>query len=134
MESEIIKIALPYIKYSCWAIVIGGLGYVAYRRLRTKLVTLDDIINCANEHKSLGTDMFVNKFSALPENIRKKFRKELGMQFILNGYREDSSVIATIMDADDHEVKNIFFMGDKMDEDLRLALGDKKMLNIKLGQ
>lgn len=131
MESEIIKCVLPYVKYTCWTIIIVGIAYLAYRRSRTKLVTLSEITDWANENKSLGTNLFVSKLSVVPTEVCKTVHKELGMKIILNGYRDDTSVLATITDANQNVVKSFCFMGTKLDDELVLAMGETG-LNIKL--
>lgn len=131
MESEMIRCILPYVKYTCWTIIIGGLAYLVYRRSRTKTVTLKDITDWANENRSLGTDLFVSKLSVVPTEVRKAVHKELGTQIILNGYKDEASVLATITDANHNVVKSFSFMGTKLDEELILAMGENG-LNIKL--
>lgn len=131
METEIMRCVLPYVKYICCTIVICGFAYLAYHRSKTKLVTLKEITNWANENKSLGTDLFISKLSIVPIEVRKAIHKELGTQIILNGYKDETSVLATITDANHNVVKSFSFMGTKLDEELTLAMGEKG-LNIKL--
>lgn len=131
MESEMIRCILPYVKYACWTIMIGGFAYLAYRRSRAKIVTLKEITDWANENKTLGTDLFVSRLSVVPTEVCKAIHKELGAQIILNGYKDETSVLATITDVNHNVVKSFSFMGTKLDEELTLAMGEKG-LNIKL--
>ena len=132
MDIDSIKTLLPGVRYACLAIILGGIAAIVYYRSRPRVITLNEITDWANENKSLGSEVFVSKISMMPLEVSNTVRKEMGLQRILQKYKDDTSVLVTLIDEKGNIVKSVPFLGTKLDEDLLLALGDKQGIKIKL--
>lgn len=130
-NASTITTLMPYIRYVCWGVIIGCGIYLIYRRSIKKTVTLSQVKNLADKLRTTGTDMFVSKLSVMPEETRKAVRKQLGMQPIINAYKDEGSVFITVTDIEGKIVYTDYLMGTCLDEELELAMGEKG-LNIKL--
>lgn len=129
---EIIKTILPYIKGTCWSVIIIGTIYILYNRHKVKMVSFRDITDWANTNKGIGINMFVSRLSIMPKEVRKQVQSEIGFKRILNGYKDDTSIFVTITDETNNIISSSYFLGTKLDEELEIALGDKTGINIKL--
>ena len=129
---ETIKSILPYIKGLSWSVIIAGTAYVLYNRARVKVVSLKDITTWANKNKGVGTNMFVSKLSVMPNEVRKQVQHEIGFKRVLNGYKDETSIFVTILDDANSIISSSYFLGTKLDDELKIALGDKTGINIKL--
>lgn len=129
---ETIKSILPYIKGLSWSVIIAGTAYILYNRTRAKVVSLNDITTWANQNKGVGTNMFVSKLSVMPNEVRKQVQHEIGLKRVLNGYKDETSIFVTILDDTNNIISSSYFLGTKLDEELKIALGNKTGINIKL--
>ena len=129
---ETIKLILPYIKGLSWSVIIAGTAYILYNRTRVKVVSLNDITTWANQNKGVGTNMFVSKLSVMPNEVRKKVQHEIGFKRVLNGYKDETSIFVTILDDTNNIISSSYFLGTRLDEELKIALGNKTGINIKL--
>lgn len=129
---ETIKLILPYIKGLSWSVIIAGTAYILYNRARVKVVSLNDITTWANQNKGVGTNMFVSKLSVMPNEVRKQVQREIGFKRVLNGYKDETSIFVTILDDTNNIISSSYFLGTKLDEELKIALGNKTGINIKL--
>lgn len=132
MVEETIKMILPYIKGISWTVIIAGTAYILYNRSKVKIVSLKDITEWANQNKGVGTNMFVSKLSVMPMEVRKQVQHEIGLERVLNGYKDDTSIFVTIIDDSNNVISSSYFLGTKLDEELIVALGNKTGINIKL--
>lgn len=129
---ETIKLILPYIKGLSWSVIIAGTAYILYNRTRVKVVSLNDITTWANQNKGVGTNMFVSKLSVMPNEVRKQVQHEIGFKRVLNGYKDETSIFVTILDDTNNIISSSYFLGTRLDEELKIALGNKTGINIKL--
>lgn len=129
---ETIKMILPYVKGISWSVIVAGIVYVICHRSKVKKVTLDEIILWANVNKSVGTNMYVSKLIVMPKEVRKQVQQEIWFKRIINGYKDETSVFVTITDDVGNVVSSSYFLGTKLDEDLKAFLGNKTGINIKL--
>ncbi|MBE6336930.1 MAG: hypothetical protein E7066_09695 [Lentimicrobiaceae bacterium] len=129
---ETIKLILPYIKGLSWSVIIAGTAYILYNRTRVKVVSLNDITTWANQNKGVGTNMFVSKLSVMPNEVRKQVQYEIGFKRVLNGYKDETSIFVTILDDTNNIISSSYFLGTRLDEELKIALGNKTGINIKL--
>lgn len=129
---ETIKLILPYIKGLSWSVIIAGTAYILYKRTRVKVISLNDITTWANRNKGVGTNMFVSKLSVMPNEVRKQVQHEIGFKRVLNGYKDETSIFVTILDDTNNIISSSYFLGTKLDEELKIALGNKTGINIKL--
>ena len=129
---ETIKLILPYIKGLSWSVIIAGTAYILYKRTRVKVISLNDITTWANKNKGVGMNMFVSKLSVMPNEVRKQVQHEIGFKRVLNGYKDETSIFVTILDDTNNIISSSYFLGTKLDEELKLALGNKTGINIKL--
>lgn len=120
-----------HFKYFAWGIAAVALLAVLIRRALPKTVTLSEIRAWAEKNKHLGVNCYVHKLGVLPEQIRKEVYRQTGLKKILNGYTDEGSVLVTMLDGNGETIISVPFMGNKLDEDLSLAIGEKG-LNIKL--
>lgn len=127
-----IHIILAYLKWICGVLIIGGLLYILWRRSRNQYVTLQEIISWANQYKDKGKNVYISKLSVMPAEIRKQVQHEIGGKRILNGYKDDTSIFATVVDTDKQVITSWYFLGNKLDNDLTIALGDKTGINIEI--
>lgn len=130
-NTSTITTLMPYIRYVCWGIIIGCGIYLIYRRSINKIVTLSQVRDLADKLRTTGADMFVSKLSVMPDETKKAVRKQLGIQTIINGYKDDGSVFVTVTDIEGKIVYTDYLMGTSLNEELELAMGEKG-LNIKL--
>lgn len=126
------NLILPYIKGLSWSVIIIGTAYILYNRTKVKVVSLKDITIWANQNKGIGTNMFVSKLSVMPNEVRKRVQHDIGFKRVLNAYKDETSIFVTILDDADNIISSSFFLGTKLDEDLKIALGNKTGINIKL--
>ena len=129
---ETIKLILPYIKGLSWSVIIAGTAYILYNRTRVKVVSLNDITTWANQNKGVGTNMFVSKLSVMPNEVRKQVQYEIGFKRVLNGYKDETSIFVTILDDTNNIISSSYYLGTRLDEELKIALGNKTGINIKL--
>lgn len=129
---ETIKLILPYIKGLSWSVIIAGTAYILYNSTRVKVVSLNDITTWANQNKGVGTNMFVSKLSVMPNEVRKQVQYEIGFKRVLNGYKDETSIFVTILDDTNNIISSSYFLGTRLDEELKIALGNKTGINIKL--
>ena len=129
---ETIKLILPYIKGLSWSVIIAGTAYILYNRTRVKVVSLNDITTWANQNKGVGTNMFVSKLSVMPNEVRKQVQHEIGFKRVLNGYKDETSIFVTILDDTNNIISSSYFLGTRLDEELKIVLGNKTGINIKL--
>lgn len=127
-----IMVVLKVVKWICWVGIMGGLLFIFWKRNKPKYVSLKEIVLWANEHKGEGTNVYISRLSIMPSEIRKQVQREVGGKKILNGYRDEASIFATILDADKQVVTSWYFLGNQLDEELIIALGDKTGINIEL--
>lgn len=121
------------VKTISWTVIIGGLSYIVYRRLQKKIVTFKEVKEWAETYNDgKGKNCFVSKLSVMPEEVRKQVQKEIGLQRIINGYKDETSVFATITDVDNNIITSCYFLGTNFDEDLQLALTNSVGINLKL--
>lgn len=125
-------VILTFVKWICCAAIVGGLLFILWKRNKPKCVALKEIVSWANEHKSEGTNVYISRLSLMPSEIRKQIQREVGGKKIINGYRDEASIFATILDADKQVVTSWYFLGNQLDEELIIALGDKTGINIEL--
>ena len=123
---------MPFVKNLCWYIIIGGVVYLLYRRNKQTIVTFKEVKEWAETYKGKGKNCFVSKLSVMPEEVRKQVQKEIGLQRIINGYKDETSIFATITDANNNVITSYYFLGTKLDEELVLALGDGVGINLNL--
>lgn len=132
MVEETIKLILPYIKGVSWTVIIAGTAYILYNRSKVKIVSFKDITEWANQNKGVGTNMFVSKLSVMPMEVRKQVQHEIGLERVLYGYKDDTSIFVTIIDDSNNVISSSYFLGTKLDEELIIAIGNKTGINIKL--
>lgn len=123
---------MPFVKNLCWYIIIGGVVYLLYRRNRQTIVTFKEVKEWAETYKGKGKNCFVSKLSVMPEEVRKQVQKEIGLQRIINGYKDETSIFATVTDANNNVITSYYFLGTKLDEELVLALGNGVGINLNL--
>lgn len=120
------------IKTISWAVIIGGISFIAYRRLQKKIITFKEVKEWAETYKGKGENCFVSKLSAMPVEVRKQVQKEIGFQRILNGYKDETSIFVTVTDINNNVITSYYFLGTELDEELVLALSSGIGLNLKL--
>ena len=125
------KDILSYVNYLCGFVLLGGLIYLLYKRSVDKMVSLKMISSWLDENKGIGKVAFVSLLSVLPDDVKDGLHKEIGSRFIINGYKDETSVLVTIIDESNEIIKSYCFWGTKIDEELSIALGEKG-LKIKL--
>ena len=60
----------------------------------------------------------------MPRQVSDAAHKEMRTKILINGYKDNTSILANITDEEGKIVKSMFFMGTKLDNDLVAALGD----------
>ena len=85
---------------------------------------MEEIRLWANNNKNLGKYLYLNRIDKMPKDVSKAAHKEMRTKILINGYKDSSSILATIADNEGKVVKSVFFMGTKLDNDLIAALGD----------
>jgi len=130
-NTSTIATLLPYIRYVCWGIIVGCGIFLIYRRSTKKVVTYSQVRSLANSLKKIGTNMFVSKLSVMPDETKKAVKKQLGIQTVINGYKDEGSVFLTVTDVEGKIVYTDYIMGTCLDDELEVAMVEKG-LNIKL--
>lgn len=129
---EIIKLILLYIKGLSWLVIFAGVAYILYSRAKAKVISLRDITIWANQNKGIGVSMLVSKLSAMSNDARKQAQREIGFKKVLNGYKDETSFVVTILDDANKIISSRYFLGTEIDEELKIALGNNAGINIKL--
>ena len=68
----------------------------------------------------------------MPNEVRKQVQYEIGFKRVLNGYKDETSIFVTILDDTNNIISSSYFLGTRLDEELKIALGNKTGINIKL--
>lgn len=119
---ELMKSFLPFVHYTCYIIIGGFAAYVVYKRSANKIISYLEVQKWAESVCVPGDICHISRVSAVPKEVQKQIRKELGMQQIINGYRFDGSVFVTITDGQNNIKNTSYFMGKKVDKELSDAL------------
>lgn len=119
---ELVKSCLPYVRYTCYAILAGFAAFVAYKRLANRVITYQEVLDWAKTICASGDICHISRVSDIPKEVQSQIRKELGVQQIINGFRYDCSVFVTITDRENNIKDTSYFMGKELDKELNNAL------------
>lgn len=120
--AESMKVVLPFVRYACYAALGGFAVYVIYKRLSNKVITYLEVQKWAESVCVSGDICHISRVSDVPEEVQKQIRKELGMQQIINGFRNEGSVLVSITDGQNNIKNTSYFMGKELDKELTNAL------------
>ncbi len=118
----LVQYCLPYLRYACYVALVAFAFYVIYKRMANKVITYLEVQKWAESVCVPGDICHISRLSAIPYEVQKQIRKELGMQQIINGYRFDGSVFVTITDSQNNIKNTSYFMGKELDKELSDAL------------
>ena len=118
------------LQYAGIAAVGGLVAFLLYKRLRQKVVTYSQIIDWLNKNHQQGDVCYVIRLSDVPAEVREDVHQKTKASRALNGYKDEGSVVVTLMDKDGNQRNVISFMGTELDRDLVNAFGGEKMHRI----
>jgi hypothetical protein len=113
-------------------VAVGTIATLVYCRLKSKKVTMKEILDWIKENKQNAERCSLFLCSKLPDETRNELKKQLRFRQVLFGYKLNGSVFACFIDSDGNMLKNRMFWGNCLSEDLQEALLDKNELRIKI--
>lgn len=123
-DISLLQTIFPIIQKTCTSVICVCIIILAYKRIKGTTITMEEIRLWANNNKNLGKYLYLNRIDKMPKDVSKAAHKEMRTKILINGYKDSSSILATIADNEGKVVKSVFFMGTKLDNDLIAALGD----------
>lgn len=121
---------LQIIRYLCYTVLCGFSVYVIYKRLSKKVISYQEIKQWFDSTGVPGDTCHIYRMSSLPEEEQKRIRRELGFQQIINGFKFDTSLVATIKNGKGQIKDYHYFMGKELDGALIAKLANEGVCQI----